>query len=655
MHEHQSYGLKLRKSMGVRSKTSKITTQTNVLVIKAKRKKIVSCKVNQKCFCAPRHVSPIEFPPIWSEFRHNNQLCDGAVRCADGTEFKVHRVILAAISPYFKALFTNSINRNQPETRIACMNTSANIFSKLLDYAYTGKCDVNHESLESLIRFADQYEVMGVMQHCCQYILEHLEPRNCLGLLRFGRQYFCKQLEKRGRYFIQHNFVEIYKKSKEYYFLSFPDLLEIMSDDELNIKSEEIAFDAIRKWVDFDRFARQKYAHPLLNTIRLGNLSNEFLEYILQWSPIYDNSECRTLIKNLLQLRQVPKTDIDLLSNPLLRPRVPHDILFAIGGWTAGSPTNFIETYDTRADRWLLSRDCDKVPRAYHGICQIDGLIYMIGGFDGNEHFSTVRSFDPIKHQWRDCACMYYPRCYVSVATHNNKIYALGGYNGRIRMSSVERYDPGTNQWELIQSMQSQRSDASAAAMDNKIYIVGGFNGVEVMNSAEVYDIATNQWSYIPSMTSARSGVSLVACEGTLYALGGFNGFTRLTSGERYSPGKDTNWEIMADMFYSRSNFATVVLDGYIFAIGGFNDRFVAGSTTINHVECYDINTNEWLEAAPMCLNRSALSACVISSLKNARDYSLHGRTMIKWESPIPSDNSLGTDISPGATNTLEA
>lgn len=84
-------------------------------------------------------------------------------------------------------------------------------------------------------------------------------------------------------------------------------------------------------------------------------------------------------------------------------------------------------------------------------------------------------------------------------------------------------------------------------------------------------------------------------------------------------------------------------------------DRFVAGSTTINHVECYDINTNEWLEAAPMCLNRSALSACVISSLKNARDYSLHGRTMIKWESPIPSDNSLGTDISPGATNTLEA
>ena len=47
--------------------------------------------------------------------------------------------------------------------------------------------------------------------------------------------------------------------------------------------------------------------------------------------------------------------------NPLERSswlsyRVPHEILFAIGGWSGGSPTNFIETYDTRADRWVKVR-----------------------------------------------------------------------------------------------------------------------------------------------------------------------------------------------------------------------------------------------------------------------------------------------------------
>lgn len=39
--------------------------------------------------------------------------------------------------------------------------------------------------------------------------------------------------------------------------------------------------------------------------------------------------------------------DLDL-GNPLARPRVPFEILFAVGGWSAGSPTNFVETYDCR-------------------------------------------------------------------------------------------------------------------------------------------------------------------------------------------------------------------------------------------------------------------------------------------------------------------
>lgn len=40
------------------------------------------------------------------------------------------------------------------------------------------------------------------------------------------------------------------------------------------------------------------------------------------------------------------------------------------------------------------------------------------------------------------------------------------------------------------------------------------------------------------------------------------------------------------------------------------------------HVECYDPDTNEWYNASPMNLNRSALCACVISGLSNVREYS---------------------------------
>lgn len=46
----------------------------------------------------------------------------------------------------------------------------------------------------------------------------------------------------------------------------------------------------------------------------------------------------------------------------IARPRVPHEVLFAIGGWSGGSPTNFIETYDTRADRWVKVRSLNNFP-----------------------------------------------------------------------------------------------------------------------------------------------------------------------------------------------------------------------------------------------------------------------------------------------------
>ena len=34
-------------------------------------------------------------------------------------------------------------------------------------------------------------------------------------------------------------------------------------------------------------------------------------------------------------------------------------VIFAVGGWSGGSPTNVIESYDTRADRWILVETAD--------------------------------------------------------------------------------------------------------------------------------------------------------------------------------------------------------------------------------------------------------------------------------------------------------
>lgn len=284
----------------------------------------------------------------------------------------------------------------------------------------------------------------------------------------------------------------------------------------------------------------------------------------------------------------------------MLYSRIPHDIIFAIGGWSGGQARPYVEVYDTRADRWITLNNHDPFgSRAYHGVTTcLDHKIYCVGGYDGREHFNMCTIFDPVNNTWKEVNEYHWPyfcssnhletivlfhssysqiapmhsrRCYVSVVELNGYIYALGGHNGVERLNSVERYDPTTNQWTMMSSMLAVRSDASATTLNNKIIIMGGFNGQSCLNSAEEYDPDTNEWTAIEDMQVRRSGLCAISFNGALFAFGGFNGILRLSSSEKYDPTTKT-WTTVRPMSSPRSNFAIEILDDLIFVIGGKDD-----------------------------------------------------------------------------------
>uniref|UniRef100_A0A3B3ZI08 BTB domain-containing protein n=1 Tax=Periophthalmus magnuspinnatus TaxID=409849 RepID=A0A3B3ZI08_9GOBI len=251
----------------------------------------------------------------------------------------------------------------------------------------------------------------------------------------------------------------------------------------------------------------------------------------------------------------------------LIRPRLPGAILLAIGGWSGDDPTNGIEAYDYKADRWVNVTNHQERARAYHGSVFLNGFVYCVGGFDGTEHFNSVRRLDLATRTWHEMPPMYHRRCYVSVAVLNGCIYAMGGYNGHIRLNTAEVFDSETNQWSQIPPMNEQRSDANCAAVNGKV--------------------------------------------------GGFDGNVRLRSVEAYSPHRNS-WRPVASMMDTRSNFGIEVLNGRIFAAGGFN-----GFSTTYTVEAYDPLMDSWSVVCDMDIFRSALNCCVISGLPNMADYAI--------------------------------
>lgn len=235
--------------------------------------------------CIPSSSSTIlEFPVVWNELRNNRQLCDGVVKCENGQEFKVHRAILSAVSPYFKALFTNSINRGQPEETEAEIQVPASIFSLILDYAYSGNCEITEDNVQVLLAYADQLEVLGVVELCSRYIIDHLTPGNCLQLMQFAKHYFCRDLCENIAKYIRYNFKEIVETSNGFIYLTEDELYEIVSDDALNAKSELEVFYAIKKWVEYEPNTRKEALAKMLCCVRFGLMSQQsFTECVANW------------------------------------------------------------------------------------------------------------------------------------------------------------------------------------------------------------------------------------------------------------------------------------------------------------------------------------------------------------------------------------
>ncbi|KAF5269490.1 hypothetical protein FQA39_LY08679 [Lamprigera yunnana] len=82
-----------------------------------------------------------------------------------------------------QAHFTNSLNRGSPKNTEAKVSVPSDIFKNILDFVYTGYCVIKANNVELLLKAADQYDVLGVLQLCCRYILEHLTGSSTINLV----------------------------------------------------------------------------------------------------------------------------------------------------------------------------------------------------------------------------------------------------------------------------------------------------------------------------------------------------------------------------------------------------------------------------------------------------------------------------------------
>ena len=91
-------------------------------------------------------------------------------------------------------------------------------------------------------------------------------------------------------------------------------------------------------------------------------------------------------------------------------------------------------------------------------------------------------------------------------------VYVVGGFDGEAELNCAEYFTAETSQWQLLPPMRTPRSGCAVVCVEGALVVFGGTSdGRDCLKSVEYYALATRQWHELPEMSVARRGCGSAA------------------------------------------------------------------------------------------------------------------------------------------------
>ena len=370
-------------------------------------------------------------------------------------------------------------------------------------------------------------------------------------------------------------------------------LLDILSSSELNVGCEEIVFEALMRWVQFDTSKRSKHLPQLLPAVRCSLLPTQFIhEQILGNRLLTEN--CQHYLENIKSF----------IANP--------------------------EEFQCKGS--LSSAACF-MPRS--GMIQPEHCILFIGGMGYN--CPSVNCYSPVTRETYDIASadVYFTHSNICkpkfAVTDNNQIF-MGGGNYSFSQPLIDRYTASYDDF-----VQARDEDFGFLLYDNKnskwiprapmvcsqkfalAHVAGkiyAFVDAFDMGVVECYDIAADHWKHMfVFMPTHLSELNAVTYRDFVYVLGR-EGDTEMPhySLLRFDP-KCLDWTTLSAVpaAGARCIKGACVVSGEIYIIDepAYADA-VVGSQPRNSVDVYSIEDDLWRSGPPLPADIKYVGATVV-------------------------------------------
>ena len=486
--------------------------------------------------------------------RNNDSFCDVTIAVKD-KEFKAHRAVLAAASPFFLTLLTSNMKEsNEQLIKVELEEATETVMEDALKYLYTGNVTVVEERAHNLIATANFLLLPSLKTMVGNVLKETVSTENCVFNYYFADKYECVELKEKCREVINTNF-SVVMETEDFLKLDQKQVMEWVSNDDVIVNAEEDIFKGIVKWVSHNMSGREENLPELLHQVRLPFVSHDFLltelvkEELLTKNSAFCSQFMIHVIKSLLssndaeashQPRKCQVTHIEgifLCEGKKTLCYFPQtnmwhrmaDTLFEHPTFTPAHYKHKIYIFDVgfhKVDEgiaWVMEYLEDNTwAAAQRTVASIDSTHYAVLNdelytLSLTQYKVEIYRYNAECNSWDGMASLPFGQDDACIVTVEQVLYIIGGRGTR----RTSRYDSRDKKWEALACINEGRYYAFGAAMNGKIYIAGGQSVNKALSSCEVYNTSTNEWQLMPSLKVPRLSASMVHFQGRLYVLGG--------------------------------------------------------------------------------------------------------------------------------------
>ncbi|GBP51336.1 Actin-binding protein IPP [Eumeta japonica] len=371
----------------------------------------------------------------FEECRQNLRFCDVTLQSGQ-VAVKAHRVVLAAASPYFEALFEDGLQ--EPKELVNCSDIPSDVLPTLVDFLYTGHVTFQSSTAHELMAAAHMLHLDSLITGCARYLRTQLNTSNALSMLSFAETLGCTKLTEYALDYIGEYWTVIAQR-KELLELSLTTFITILSSDRFVTDNELGVIFAIVRWLEHKPAARAPHCFELVRHLRLGRVPADIMDEI--WRVVRDMR-----VMGGLELYKM-----EAIANARVRSR---GAFFTV-------KSGRISKYDVNKNVWedLVAMDAC---REDHSLVALGSRVYMVGGQEGSQRLRSGEAYDLATNKWSPVASLNEGRSHFALAALKGKLYAFGGYGDNGKLHSVEVYDPRTDVWlragDLPQTMADLRA-----------------------------------------------------------------------------------------------------------------------------------------------------------------------------------------------------